>query len=95
MAMKITEIVASRSVKLNNGNFESTDLFLSVKAEDPEGIAPGERLKLETSVESAMLATLVRVYKQKGMASSPHKIAKHHSLSLAAGRDDVKIFKKD
>ena len=88
--MKITEIVVSRSVKLNHGNFESSDLFLSVKAEDPAGIAPGTVTKLEENVETAMLATLVRVYKQKGTASSPHKIAKHYGLARAVGRNDVK-----
>lgn len=100
--MKITEIVVSRSVKLNVGNYEGTDYFLSVKAEDENGIEPGATEKLERAVETSILETLARVYKQKGVSpgginsskgTTRYAIAKHHGLARAERRNETTPLK--
>lgn len=87
--MKITEITASASTKLNNGNYESTDFFLSVKAEDPEGIKPGTAALLQKTVETALLETLVKQYRHKGVKTTRRKIAVQHALAQADRSDDT------
>lgn len=89
--IRITEVVVSRSVKINNGDYQSTDLFLSAKAEadgNGESIDRDEINKIARAVESTMLDWLINVFKQKGKSSSPYAIAKMFGLSLAAKAND-------
>ena len=81
--MQITEITISASVKVNNGNYESTDYFISAKATGDNGgpIQPGDADKLQKSVQSALLTTLVRAFRLKGISTTPHLIAKQFGLS--------------
>ena len=78
--MKIEEIVVSCSAKINNGNYESTDYFISIKATD---IAPGDADKLRRTAETAILDTLVAQYKLKGISTTRQRIAKQHALANA------------
>ena len=81
--MEIKEIVVSRSVRINTGNFEGTEHFMSVKAEldelDDETSAIAE---LSAKVERAMVVQLHRSYQVRGKKDmSPEKVARHHGLS--------------
>lgn len=81
--MLVKEIVISRAVKINTGNYESTDHFLSMKAEidglDDEASAAAE---LNAHVERAMVAQLVRAYKVRGKKDmTAEKVARHHGLT--------------
>tara|TARA_Y100000593_G_C4163346_1_gene263172 strand:+ start:341 stop:613 length:273 start_codon:yes stop_codon:yes gene_type:complete len=86
--MKITEITASVSTKLNNGNYESTDYFLSLKAIDEDGIKPGTAALLQQTAEGAILETLVKQYKLKGVKTTRRMIAKQHALANAPRADE-------
>jgi len=81
--LKVTEVVVSRTAKINHGNYESTDLFLSAKAENPEGVTSADIEKVAKSVEESMLQWLIRIWKLKGTATTPMKLAKHFGLALA------------
>lgn len=82
--MEIKEIVISRSCRINIGNYEGLEHFLSMKAQldelDDEVMAVEE---LAAKVERAMVAQLVRSYKARGKKdmTDPAKVAKHHGLS--------------
>lgn len=79
---KIIEIVVSRSVKINLGNYESLDHFLSVKAEvDELDDVPEEIIKLTAVVERAMVHQLVRSYKVRHKPMGPGRTARHHGLT--------------
>ncbi len=81
--MVVKEIVVSRSVRVNTGNYEGTEHFVSMKAEidelDDEAKASAE---LNAHVERAMVTQLVRAYKVRGKKDmTPEKVAKHHGLT--------------
>lgn len=82
--MQITELTVSASVKVNNGDYQSTDYFISAKATGDNGgpIQPGDAEKLQKAVQATLLTTLVRAFKLKGVPGmTPHKIAKMFGLS--------------
>ena len=84
--MFIKEIVVSRTVRVNTGNYEGTEHFLSMKAEMGELDKPIEvgiaTAQLNAHVERALVAQLVRAYKVRGKKDmTAEKIAKHHGLS--------------
>ncbi len=81
--MVIKEITVSRSVRVNTGNYEGTEHFLSMKAEidflDDEAPSAAE---LNAHVERALVAQLVRAYKVRGKKDmTAEKVAKHHGLT--------------
>ena len=81
--MEIKEIVVSRSVRVNTGNYEGLEHFVSMKAE-LDGLDDETEVAVELSakVERAMVAQLHRSYKVRGKKDmTPEKIAKHHGLS--------------
>ena len=69
--MRITEITMSRSVKVNTGNYESTDAFCSMRAvvDDPdlEEITDEDRIALAARVREAVLDEVVHIVHEKGM----------------------------
>lgn len=81
--MQIKEITISASVRVNNGDYQSTDFFISAKAEGDNGgpIQPGDAEKLQKSVQTALLTTLVRSFRLRGISTTPHMIAKMFGLS--------------
>jgi len=67
MASRIVEVVASHSVRVNLGNYEGTEVFVSMKAEVSEGtdsqlVAAG----LAKRVSEAALLQVVAVTKARG-----------------------------
>lgn len=86
--MNITEIKVSRNVKINNGDYEMTDFFLTATgtADHGESITREDINKLSRAVEDTMLGWLENVYKHKGKSTTREKIAKTHGLSLAVSR---------
>ena len=87
--MEIKEIVVSRSCRVNIGNYEGIEHFLSMKAQldelDDEAMAAEE---LAVKVERAMVAQLVRSYKVRGKKdmADPTRVAKHHGLSYVPAK---------
>ena len=81
--MEITEITASASVRVNNGNYESTDFFMSAKATGKNGgpIQPGDAERLQKAVQTALLTTVVKAFRIKGISTTPHMIAKQFGLA--------------
>ncbi len=81
--MVVREINISRSVRINTGNYEGTEHFVSMKAEVEElDDATEEILSLTATVERAMVAQLVRSYKVRGKKDmTPKKVARHHGLT--------------
>jgi len=81
--MKITEIVASRSVRVNTGNFEGTDHFVSAKAELDELDDPEQAMmELASIVEERIVLQLQRHYQVRGVKTLIElgAIRKHHGL---------------
>lgn len=65
--MKITEITASRTARINLGDYESTDVFMSMKAEVEDGDLVAEvRKSLLQTLERAMTMQVVAAYKARG-----------------------------
>ena len=68
---KLTEVVISRSAKINTGNYESTDVFCSFKAElesvDLDEFTEDDIADLRKRVREAVLDEVVHVVYEKGM----------------------------
>ncbi len=82
--MKVTEIAVSRSVRMNTGNYEGTEHFVSMKAEVDELDDVAEEARaLAATVERTMVTQLVRSYRVRGKTtmSDPKAVARHHGLS--------------
>lgn len=82
--MVIKEIVVSRSVRVNTGNFEGTGHFVSVKAEvDELDDEQAEHENLSRRAEQMMVRQLLRSYKVRKIRSmgTVDAVAKHHGLS--------------
>jgi len=81
--MKIVEIVASRSVRVNTGNFEGTEHFVSAKAELDELDDPEQSMmELAGIVEERMVVQLQHHYKARAVKNLIElgNIRKHHGL---------------
>lgn len=81
--MKTVEVVVSRSVRVNTGNYEGTEHFVSMKATvdelDDEDSAVAE---LSAHVERAMVVQLHRSYGVRGKKDMTlEKVARHHGLT--------------
>lgn len=80
--MKVTEVVASCTTKMNLGNYEATDLFLSAKAEVDELDTPESAMaELTAIVERAMVKRLVAAYAKRGINKDEAAVRKHHGLA--------------
>lgn len=91
--VKITEVSVSRTARVNLGDYQSTDLFLSVKAvsDHPEESLTREEIHgVARAAESTLLDWLVKLYKAKGKSASPYEIAKTFGLAAAKQRNDMK-----
>lgn len=91
--MAMREIVISRSVRVNTGNYEAVEHFISEKIivdEDLDDV-DRERRNLVVEVETMMVRQLLSSYKIRRIAKmdTAAKVAKHHGL----GAYDVKAFK--
>lgn len=77
----VKEVTISRSVRMNTGQYEGTEFFISMRAE-LDGLDPveDETRELERRVEAAMLAQLMRGYKARGKAVTAEQVAKQHGI---------------
>jgi len=85
--MKVTEIIASRTCKVNLGDYQSFDVFVSMRAEvdtalDDETQAMEE---LNMKVEKAMSYQLFRSLKARGKKITKEQAAKSYGLSYVHG----------
>lgn len=84
----VKEIACSRSVRINTGQYEGTELFVSMKMEvDELDDAAEEADLLAMRVEEAIGRQLLVSYKVRGKKLSRSLIAKQHGLGclLASG----------
>ena len=81
--MVIREIVVSRSVRVNTGNYEGLEHFMSMKAElDELDDETAVARRLTETVERSMVEQLVRSYRVRGKSGMTHeKTARHHGLT--------------
>jgi hypothetical protein len=81
MMTVIKEITVSRSVKINTGNYEATDHFISVKGELDEFDDEMEvEFELTNHINQMMTRQIVANYRARGKNMSPDMVAKHHGL---------------
>lgn len=80
---EVKEVTVSRTCKINIGNYESVDHFVSMKAELDPFDDPEEAVR-ETAaqVETAMAAQLARSYRVRGKKMGLADVVKHHGLAL-------------
>lgn len=81
--MEIKEIVISRSIRINTGNYEGSEHFVSMKAElDELDDETSVTVELNAKVERVMVTQLCRSYRVRGKKDmTPEKVARHHGLS--------------
>ena len=82
--MKILEVSVSRSVRVNTGNYEGTEHFVSIKAQVEEFDSSEEALQEASAVaERAMVEQLCRAYRVRGKnaMTDPVAVGKHHGLT--------------
>ena len=78
----VKEITVSRSVRVNTGNYEGTEHFVSMKAELDEFDDPASvHAELAAGVERAMVSQLHRSYKVRGKKLTATQVATHHGLT--------------
>ena len=79
--MDIKEIVACRSYKINLGNYDNVDVFVSVKADIDPLDDPDEAVaELAARVERAALAQLMSVYRARGKKASEAEVRRRHGI---------------
>lgn len=79
--MKIVEVVVSRSVRVNLGNYEAVDFFVSMKAEaDEEDSATAVALDVRRKVESAIAKDIEIHFKKRGKKISEQDIRKRYGI---------------
>lgn len=82
--MEVKEITVSRSVRVNTGNYEGLEHFVSMKAELDEFDNEGEAHKRLCKIaEAALTIQLQRSYQVRGKGLSIAQVAKRHGLSYA------------
>lgn len=81
--MRVTEIVASRSVRVNTGEYEGTEHFVSLKAEVDELDTPEQAMaELAAMAEQQLARQLLAHYLTRGKKalSTLDAVKKHHGL---------------
>jgi hypothetical protein len=73
------EVVVSRSVRVNLGDFQGTELFVSMKDESDEPVKAQRRLR--RLVDQALIADLQRHFKARGKPISVEAICKRYGFS--------------
>jgi len=79
---EVKSITVSRSARVNLGNYEGLEHFISMSADLDDFDDEAEELqKLSAKVERSMVAMLCRSHKVRGKQSKPAVVAKHYGLS--------------
>ena len=85
--MAVTEVIVSRTVKCNTGDYESTDHFISMKADvEGEEDAMQVRKDLTHLVEKSMVGVLLTHYKARGKNVNADFVIRRHGLGQAKGK---------
>lgn len=80
--MEVKEIIVSKTAKVNLGNYEAFDSFVSVRAQLHELDDEVKCLAdLNAVAERALVAQLVRSYRVRGKQMDASAVAKHHGLT--------------
>jgi hypothetical protein len=75
MVMKTTGVTVSRSVRVNLGNYESADFFVSMTGEPDEGQTRTSVARtLRKSVDESLIENLSAHFKARGKALSKNAI---------------------
>lgn len=78
---EVREVVVSASAKINVGDYQSTDFFLSLRADVDELEDPAEAVvSLQATVDGLLCAQLLRAYRKMGKKVDPVAVAKRHGL---------------
>lgn len=80
--MKILEIVVSRSVKVNLGDYQSTDFFVSAKVETPDGKTGNARKQAVLTLEKGIADDIHAHFKRRGKKASLSDIRKRYGLAV-------------
>ena len=83
----VKEICVSRSTRMNMGNYEGVEHFVSMRAElDEFDVPEDEEATLERLVDDAMAEQLVRSYRARGKSGMANHaaVAKHHGLGACS-----------
>jgi hypothetical protein len=79
--MEIKEITISRSARMNLGNYEGVEQFISMKAELQPGDKPSAcAMELSKKIERALCAQLFLSLKRRGKKQSLEQVAKYFGL---------------
>lgn len=77
----VNEVVVSRSVKVNLGDYESIDLFTSMKGEIEPGEDEAEAYKgLVKAVERSMVMQILAHYKARGRNADKNFVIKRYGF---------------
>lgn len=86
--MQVKEIVCSKSARINTGNYEGVEHFVSLKAEVDGLDDPAESAaELSAIAEKAIVRQLHRSYKVRGKAMTLAETARHHGFSHVPQED--------
>ena len=86
--MRVREIVCSKSARVNVGNYEGVEHFVSMKADLDELDDPTEvAAELCATAERAIVRQLHRSYRVRGKTMSSTEVAKHHGFSHAPSEE--------
>ncbi|QNN99802.1 hypothetical protein P67b_00043 [Ruegeria phage Tedan] len=78
---ELKEITTSVSCRLNTGNYEGTEFFVSLKFEVEDFDDPNEIINVARNAANlAMVAQLARAYKGMGKKVTRADLAKRHGL---------------
>lgn len=79
--MKITEVVVSRTVRVNLGDYQSVDFFVSMKATPDGSNLEAVRAQLSQNVDMAVARDIAANFKRRGKGLSREQIAKRYGLN--------------
>ena len=79
--MKTLGVTVSRTVRVNLGNYESTDFFVSMSAEPGEGETRTTVSRLlRKTVESSLIENIASHYKARGKSISKKAICQKYGF---------------
>lgn len=81
--MKISEVVVSRSVRVNLGDYQATDFFVSMKAEPGDGEKSRDVARsLRRVVDRAIVKNISAHFRGRGQKQTPEQICKKYGFSM-------------
>lgn len=79
--MKITEVAASRTVRINLGDYQSTDFFVSMKAEVFDGEKRTDAARsLHKLIDRVLLIEVARHFKARGKTVKTDELRKRYGF---------------